>query len=75
MKHFLLIFLIFLSNVLFSQNYVIELCKGDTIKKFYIDNFEYFTTMWEVTPPTSILYQDDSQIILLLNQHYKLFKP
>lgn len=68
MKQFLLVFLIFLSNVLFSQNYVIELCKGDTIKSFYVDNFEYFTTMWEVTPPTSVLYQDDSQIVLLLNQ-------
>lgn len=68
MKQFLLVFLIFLSNVLFSQNYVIELCKGDTIKSFYVDNFEYFTTIWEVTPPTSVLYQDDSQIVLLLNQ-------
>jgi len=68
MKQFLLVFLIFLSNVLFSQNYVIELCKGDTIKNFYVDNFEYFTTIWEVTPPTSVLYQDDSQIVLLLNQ-------
>ncbi len=68
MKQFLLVFLIFLSNVLFSQNYVIELCKGDTIKKFYVENFEYFTTVWNVDPSSAILYQDESQIILLLNK-------
>jgi gliding motility-associated-like protein len=68
MKQIFIVFLLLLTQVLFSQNYVIELCKGDTIKNFYVDNFEYFTTIWEVTPPTSVLYQDDSQIVLLLNQ-------
>ena len=68
MKSFLIVFLLLISSTLFSQNYVVELCKGDTIKRFYVEDINYFTTVWSVDPYTSILYQDDSQIVLLLNQ-------
>ena len=68
MRLFLIVFLLLISNALFSQKYTIELCKGDTIKKFYVEDIDYFTTVWSVDPSTSILYQDDSQIVLLLNQ-------
>ena len=68
MKSFLIVFLLLTSHVLFSQNYVVELCKGDTIKKFYVEDINYFTTVWDVDPPSIILYQTDSQIILLLNE-------
>ena len=68
MKSFLIVFLLLTSHVLFSQNYVVELCKGDTIKKFYVEDINYFITVWDVDPPSIILYQTDSQIILLLNE-------
>jgi gliding motility-associated-like protein len=68
MKSFLIVFLLLISNVLVSQNYTIELCKGDTIKRFYVEDINYFTTVWSIDPYASILYQDDSQIVLLLNQ-------
>ena len=68
MKLFLIVFLLLISNTLFSQNYVVELCKGDTIRKFYVENIDYFTTVWNINPPLTILYQTDSQIVLLLNE-------
>jgi len=68
MKIYLIIFFIFLSNLIFCQNYIIELCKGDSIKSFYVKDIKDFNTVWLVEPLTKVLYKDNSQIILLLNK-------
>jgi len=68
MKQIFIVFLLLLTQVLFSQNYVIELCKGDTLKKFYVEDIDYFLTVWSVNPSSAILYQTNSEILLLLNK-------